>query len=157
MLAGVPFPLDFEDGELGVAALDGFAAAGGDVDEVGCFDDGLPGQAAPLRAAEVFSDAVFRPVSGALLAAFGDGFDDGEGVWGVGELLEVGPAGGGVDGFGPFAEEGADEDVHLGFEVGGDAEFVFEDDGAEVFDAAGELLDPARGALELVGGADVEH
>jgi hypothetical protein len=45
----------------------------------------------------------------------------------------------------------------LRFEGGADAEGVVEDDGAEVGDAAWERLQPAGGALELVGCADVEH
>lgn len=41
-------------------------------------------------------------------------------------------------------------------QVGADAEFVFQDHFAEVFDAALHIFDPARGSLEFVAGSDVE-
>ena len=57
----------------------------------------------------------------------------------------------------PLALVGVDVARHLGLELGGDAERVVDDDPAQVVDAALELVEPGRGALEPVGGADVEH
>jgi len=61
------------------------------------------------------------------------------------------------DGFAPFVEEGADKFLHLLFERGADAEFVIENDFFEVSQSTWEGFEPARGTLEFVGCADVEH
>src|SRR5690606_2153615 len=47
--------------------------------------------------------------------------------------------------------------LHLRFQFGRQAQAVVEDHGLEVVESAFEGLAPDRGALQLVGGADVEH
>jgi hypothetical protein len=46
---------------------------------------------------------------------------------------------------------------HRCLKFGGDAQGVVHDDVSQMVQAALEFLDPGRGALEPVGGADVEH
>ena len=57
----------------------------------------------------------------------------------------------------PFAGVGLDLLLHVGLELGADAERVLADDLAHVVDAALEVLQPGAGALQAVAGADVEH
>src|SRR5690606_24013491 len=58
---------------------------------------------------------------------------------------------------GPFAFVAIDDLLHLRFQFGRQAQAVVEDHGLEVVESAFEGLAPDRGALQLVGGADVEH
>ncbi|PMB67057.1 hypothetical protein BM221_006719 [Beauveria bassiana] len=61
------------------------------------------------------------------------------------------------DRLGPLVKVAADELLHLRLEAGGETELVAHDHVLQVGEAAGEGLEPARGALQLVGRADVEH
>lgn len=62
-----------------------------------------------------------------------------------------------ADGIGPFALVGVDDGLHLPVELLIDAEAVLQDHLLEVVQAAFQILAPYRGALQAVGGADVEH
>src|SRR5688572_1254181 len=57
----------------------------------------------------------------------------------------------------PLALVALDELLHVGLELGADAERILADHLAHVLDAALELLKPHAGALQPVGRADVEH
>ena len=57
----------------------------------------------------------------------------------------------------PLVLVGVDVLGHRGLELVGEAERVVHDDVAHVVEAALEVLDPARRALQAVGGADVVH
>lgn len=162
LLGGVVAAPDAEQGELGVAALDGGRdAVGGLVGagEVRGLDDGLPGRLGPAAAEafEVLAGGLLGPVDGTrLLAVLLHLHAVGGGVR-VGELLELGREGRVPDGLGPLVEEGVDELAHLGLERRAEAQLILEDHLLEVLDAAGQLLEPAGRALQLVGRADVEH
>ncbi|KAI3479918.1 hypothetical protein L1887_57905 [Cichorium endivia] len=58
---------------------------------------------------------------------------------------------------GPFAVVGAYQYLHLALEILADAQLVIDNHLLESFESSGELFDPARCALELVGRADVEE
>ena len=62
-----------------------------------------------------------------------------------------------LDGHLPFAGVVVDDARHVGFELGADAERVLADHLAHVVDAAFQVLEPGRSALQPVAGADVEH
>ena len=62
-----------------------------------------------------------------------------------------------VDRLLPFALVGVDDARHVGFELGADAERVFAHHLLQVVEAAFEVVEPRRRALQAVGGADVEH
>ena len=83
---------------------------------------------------------------------------DGSGVFGcVDERAEAAqPLGVGERGR-PLVLVGVDVPRHRLFEFVGEAERVVDDDVAHVVETALEVLDPARGALQAVGGADVVH
>src|SRR5262245_20252618 len=57
----------------------------------------------------------------------------------------------------PFALIARDVPRHVGLELRADAERILADHLAQVVDAAFQVLQPHAGALQAVGGADVEH
>src|SRR6185503_11161041 len=57
----------------------------------------------------------------------------------------------------PFTGVVAPHTVHVGFELGADAERILADHLAHVVDAAFEVLEPRGGALQAISRADVEH
>lgn len=79
-------------------------------------------------ALEVFICAILGPVCGSALVTFLDDFDGFDGLFSVAELLKVFASFRVVDGFCPFAEEAANELLHLSLHICTDAEFVLQDD-----------------------------
>lgn len=108
-------------------------------------------------ASKVVLDAVLCPVCWTLLFSLFDYLHGFLTFLCVCELLELFPSVRVVEDFGPFAKVGADEFLHLIFEICADAELVLDDYFAEVLDATGEVFEPAGCTLEPVGCADVEH
>lgn len=162
LLRGVVRALDAPDSKLRVSALDSRRNAVGQLVgavKVRRLDDGLPRRRRPAvsEALEVLGRRLARPEHGPVLLAVLLDLHGGERVAGVVELPELGGDGGRADRLGPLVEEAVDELVHLRLERRADAELVLEDHLLQVLEAAGEVLDPAGGALQLVGRADVEH
>src|SRR5690349_15352959 len=94
---------------------------------------------------------------GAALAALSDIGELLVGLVGVDERAEALELGGVGEGGSPFAAVGADQAGHLLLQLGTEAELVVDDVALEVLEAAVERLEPGRGALQSVRGADVEH
>jgi hypothetical protein len=61
------------------------------------------------------------------------------------------------DGGLPFALVGVHHLLHLGFQLGGQAQAVVQQHALEVVQPAFEVVAPGAGALQAVGGAHVEH
>ena len=162
LLRGVVPAPDAEQGQLGVAALyGGRDAVGGLVGagKVRGVDDGLPGGLRPAaaEALEVLAGGLLGPHDGPLLPTVQLDLHVVRGGVRVGELLELGRDGRRPHRLGPLVEEGVDERAHLGLERRADAQLVLEHHLLQVLEPAGQLLEPARRALQLVGRADVEH
>src|SRR3954447_23411639 len=95
--------------------------------------------------------------SGPGLTTLACEYDVGIGQVSVDKGPEPGAAALVVDGRLPLALVGGDMAVHVRIELRCDAEGGGDHDLLHVLDAALELVQPRRGALQAVGGADVEH
>ncbi|GKT86390.1 LOW QUALITY PROTEIN: cellobiohydrolase A [Colletotrichum tofieldiae] len=162
LLGGVVPAADAPHRQLRVAALDRRRDAVGRLvgaGEVAGLQHGLPRRAAPPvpEALEVLLGRVRRPVHRPGLVAVELDLHVVDRLVRVVELLELGGDGRVLDGLGPLVEEAVDELLHLRLQRRADAQLVLEHDLLEVLDAARQVLEPARGALQLVGRADVEH
>src|SRR6266446_273536 len=91
------------------------------------------------------------------LAALGDEDQVAVGRIAVDEVAEALEDLGRLDGFLPLALVVLDVALHVGFELGADAERILANHLAQVLDAAFQVLEPDAGALQPVAGADVEH
>src|SRR5258706_7998957 len=91
------------------------------------------------------------------LAALGDEDDIRIGGVAVHEVAEALEDLGIPDRVLPFAFVAVGELLHLGLELGADAERILADHLANVVDAALKVLQPDAGALQPIAGADVEH
>src|SRR5512134_714473 len=95
--------------------------------------------------------------SGADLAALGDEHHAGVGRVAVHEVAEALQDLRGFERLLPFAAVALDELLHVGFQLGADAEGVLAHRLPHVVDAALETLQPDAGALQPIAGADIEH
>src|SRR5687767_5931090 len=91
------------------------------------------------------------------LAAFFDEHDVVVGAVAVDEVAEAFERLRIVDRFAPLALVAVDDPRHVGFQLGGDAELVVDHHLLQVVAAAFEIIEPHGGALQTVGGADIEH
>src|SRR5690606_13414209 len=76
---------------------------------------------------------------------------------GIDELAEALEPGRIVQRAFPFALVTAHHSGHLLLQFGAEAELVVDDHGLQVVEAALQVFQPHRGALQAVGGADIEH
>src|SRR6185295_2417111 len=91
------------------------------------------------------------------LAPLFDEYHAAVGLFAVHEMAEAPEDLGRLDRLLPFALVAADMARHVGLELGADAERVLADHPAQIVDAALEVVEPGTGALQAIGGADVEH
>lgn len=119
-------------------------------------DQLLPARARPSVPLEVIGRRLSRPISRPLLFSLRDDLHALDALWRITKLLKVLSTIRVSQRLLPLAVVRVDEGLHLPLHVVADAQLIVEQDLFQVRQAAGEALDPARCALQLLGGADVE-
>src|SRR5579859_5313451 len=153
----VPLSLHVKDSKLCVPPFNSTTSPRSRMSQILHLTNFLPLHRSPFIPSKVHERTFFRPIRRPSLVPFTNKFDLFGSFFGVFELFELGAFDGVSDCDFPFVVPRSDEGLHFFFEVFADAEFVFEDDLAEVFHAAVHAFEPSCGTLETVACANIEH